>query len=236
MSEEVGETLGCELDVGAREFSARSHLLELAELARDSVPEELVNPLWFVNELSEHGSRTFDESLYGRTPLTAYNTLLTICHGDFHAENILCTILDGAVPRPVLIDFETTHEAHICRDFARLEASLLLETIPWKEDQRRELVSWFGNTLGQNTYEPPLYDGVDVDLSRVILAIAELRAIVASCGQPRWPLRDEEYELGLLAALLPVARYRTVATEERALALILAGQVATALTALFTPP
>jgi hypothetical protein len=211
-------------------FDAAEGLARLVGTAAEEGLDGLVNPLWFVNEISERGSRAFDDSLYGANPLTAYNTLVTICHGDFHAENILCTMLDAALPRAVLIDFETTHEAHICRDFTRLEASLLTETIAWTDAQNIELLRWFGVALGDVVYSPPAYTDHDRDLACVIGAARELRSVVASCGQPRWPLVPEEYELGLLAALLPVVRYIVLPPQRRALALLLAAHVATSLT------
>jgi Ser/Thr protein kinase RdoA (MazF antagonist) len=80
----------------------------------------MVNPLWLIAELAELGAGRRLKRLYDDTSLSAYNTVTKICHGDLHGENILCAAPNqSGTPRPIIVDFETTHEGHICRDFGR---------------------------------------------------------------------------------------------------------------------
>jgi hypothetical protein len=219
-----------------RDFTeASEQLREFLGVAPRGTAETTVNPLWMAAELAElPGSQgTFDERLYNSppAPLSAFNTLLTINHGDFHADNILCTDPTRRVPKAVLIDFETTHETHLCRDFSRLEASILCQVFDWAPTQADMVLQWQTETFADRAallYEPPSPKFKDPEVQRALVSTLALRRIVVSCGQPRWPLRYEEYGLALLAALLPLVRNTNTMNErQRALALLLAAQLAT---------
>src|SRR5207245_5809014 len=92
----------------------------------------MISPLWCVREIAGIGEWAFEDQIYSvENPLSAYSTLTAICHGDLHGDNILCSSVEAGVPRPVLVDFETTHDGHICRDFARLEVAILCQCFTW---------------------------------------------------------------------------------------------------------
>jgi hypothetical protein len=233
---EVEAALGVQLNWTDRRFDdmAEAMLGRFYSSQELSIPlDELTNPLWTAAEIAELGSGTFDFRIYEQNnPLGAYSTLSSICHGDLHGENVLCSAAPGAgMPRPIVIDFETTHEGHVCRDFARLEASILCQTFTWSASQFTSLFEWFRASLDQSLGAAPEIATEDANLLNAVSAIRKLREIVAGCGQHLWPLSFEEYKLALLAALVPIGRYVTVPTPGRAFALTLAARLATSLSA-----
>ena len=168
-------------------------------------------------------------------PLTSYSTLVCVCHGDLHVENLLCVGgSEGRLPRLVVIDFDRVVEGHVCRDMARLEASLLLEAHSWNPDEASQLLDWFAHGLRNGVFDPAPLETDRSPVAKITAGVAALRRLVGGCGQQHWPIEDEEYLLALIAGLLPVARYERglVARSpvNRALALGLASLGATALT------
>ena len=239
---EVRDTLGLALHWGARDFA--DEVAHLAQVSGVRAVEDCVNPLWFIAqlaELTEPGAEHVLNRIYNPPqPLSAFNTLLCINHGDLHADNLLCTGLDRQMPAPVLIDFETTHETHLCRDFARLEASVLCQVFAWRPDQAQRILDWLTASLTNREamYEPSVPEVEDDDLQRALNAACRLRRIVESCRPTRWNVEIEEYGLALLAAFTPMARYtNAMSREQRAFGLLLAAIVATRMDAhLHTAP
>lgn len=227
---EAVERLGFTPGWTERDFAGmRQALLRVPGLQEVDIPEDLINPLWLVSELAEMGDGTLVECLYSLgNPVSAFSTLQTICHGDLHADNVLCTGGgDGGLPRPALIDFETAHEGHVCRDFGRLEAHLLCQNFEWTAASASALVRWLADGLAAGVYAPPRLEASDADLLRVAVGICTLRDTVKKCGQEHWPLDPIEYEFALLAALCPMARYPTLTPMQRGMGLVLAAVVAT---------
>jgi hypothetical protein len=229
---EVREALGVELEARVREFSHVAADIErvhgLADAGVSTVPH-LVNPLWFVGELAELGDGAFNERLYSvDNPLTSYSSMTCISHGDLHGDNVLCASADTDRPVPIIIDFETTHVGHLCRDFARLETSILAQTFDWSPSEAVALIQWMRESLGDSTFEPSLCTASE-SLLRATTGIAELRRIVSGCGQRLWPITGVEYSIALLASLLPVARYTVVPRTTRALAMLGSAMIATRL-------
>ncbi|APS20589.1 hypothetical protein TK78_17765 [Streptomyces sp. Tue 6075] len=178
--------------------------------------ESVTNPLWLVAHMAEIGERDagtsdlFERLLYDRQyGVTTASYLTCVCHGDLHGENVLASGPDGRRPDLYVIDFETTHQGHICKDFARLESALWSRTFSWNHEQLLQVRSWFvGSLRGTAMWEPDIPADVDPDVRRVLLCIAELRAILKGCEQKNWPFGEAEYQWALLASLLPFARYR----------------------------
>ncbi|MEV7021252.1 phosphotransferase [Kitasatospora sp. NPDC093558] len=197
------------------------HLLENSALgsspfAVDPGYESVTNPLWLVAHMAELGERDagtdalFERLLYDRRyGVTTASYLTCICHGDLHGENVLASGPDGQRPDLYVIDFETTHQGHICKDFARLESALWSRTFSWSHEQLLQVRSWFvGSLSGTAMWEPDIPRDTDPDVRRVLLCIAKLRAILKGCEQKNWPFGEAEYQWALLASLLPFARYR----------------------------
>ncbi|QCW78598.1 hypothetical protein EQG64_18225 [Streptomyces sp. S6] len=217
---EVADTFGIE---GGLPWQHRrlGHLLENSALgsspfAADPGYESVTNPLWLVAHMAEIGKRDagtdalFERLLYDRQyGVTTASYLTCICHGDLHGENVLASGPDGRRPDLYVIDFETTHQGHICKDFARLESALWSRTFSWSHEQLLQVRSWFvGSLRGTAMWEPDIPGDADPDVRRVLLCIAKLRAILKGCEQKNWPFGEAEYQWALLASLLPFARYR----------------------------
>ncbi|MET7760338.1 phosphotransferase [Streptomyces sp. NPDC005389] len=217
---EVAEIFGIE---GGLPWQHRTleHLLDNSALgsspfAADPAYRSVTNPLWLVTHMAETGKRDpgtedlFERLLYDRQyGVTTASYLTCICHGDLHAENVLASGPDGRRPDLYVIDFETTHQGHICKDFARLESALWSRTFSWNQEQLQQVRSWFvGSLRGTAMWEPDIPEDADPDVRRVLLCIAKLRAILKGCEQKNWPFGEAEYQWALLASLLPFARYR----------------------------
>jgi uncharacterized protein associated with vWA-MoxR-VMAP ternary system len=190
-----------------------------------------VNPLWLAAQLGE--ILPFDPdvaALLFNAPfaLSTANVLRCICHGDLHGENIL-VLGDDRHPTISVIDFEATHEGHICKDFARLESALLTRIFEWDENEANAVVTWFGETMVGSVLSPktPLA-GTD-NLARAAQAVGTLRQVLSGCGQGHWPIAAKEYQLAMFASLLPFVRYPDIPPLNRKVALALAAGAATAL-------
>ncbi|MFD5461404.1 phosphotransferase [Kitasatospora sp. NPDC127059] len=176
----------------------------------------VTNPLWLVAHMAEIGERDagtdalFERLLYDRHyGVTTASYLTCVCHGDLHGENVLASGPDNRRPDLYVIDFETTHQGHICKDFARLESALWSRTFSWSHEQLLQVRSWFvGSLSGTAMWEPDIPGDADPDVRRVLLCIAKLRTILKGCEQKNWPFGEAEYQWALLASLLPFARYR----------------------------
>jgi hypothetical protein len=195
--------------------------------------EGLINPAWVAAELAELGGTSLQPAIHtAANPLSAFDTLTAICHGDMHADNILCASSESSTgfPRPIVIDFEAAHQGHVCKDFARLEASILCQVFQWDSNDVLTLHNWM-NSSSRSVYSPPDPDAaLSSDLQRAIAGAKRLRELAFGCGQAHWPLTEAEYYIALLASLLPIARYQVAAPPvSRATALLLAAVVATEL-------
>jgi hypothetical protein len=202
-----------------------------------------VNPLWFAAELSETGQGDFEQIINSfDVDLVDFDTTLTIAHGDLHLDNVLCT-LSNSQPTPVLIDFESAHEGHVCKDFARIEASLLCQVFTWDDEAAAARVaSWIAGVLAE-TDDPfrkkgDLLPGVPdpeemgdlTDRERLVLKVTRrVREIAVGCGQGHWPIKIDEYHLALVGALLPMVRYSTLRRAQRQFALTLSTVITSAL-------
>lgn len=229
-TDEVSGALGASLDwTSERLGETFIALTEGVEWMRSRLPDgsDMINPLWLIAELAELGGGRCMDRLYDQAPLSAYNTLTTICHGDLHGENILCASPNQAgVPRPIIVDFETTHEGHICRDFARLEAAILCQVFDWTPEESVALFQWMQNSLGDNTFKVEEVCSGTSRLHAATSAVRRIRLIVSGCGQQLWPIADEEYQVALLACVTPIVRYLSCSKQSRRLAYFLASQVA----------
>ncbi|WP_393057841.1 phosphotransferase [Streptomyces sp. LN549] len=216
------------------------HVLENSAMASspfatDPDTRSVTNPLWLVAHMAEVGKRDpgtdalFDKLLYDRQyGITTASYLTCVCHGDLHGENVLASGPEGRRPDLYVIDFETTHQGHICKDFARLESALWSRTFSWSQEQLLQVRSWFVGTLRDGTmWEPAIPVDVHPDVARVLLCVAKLRSILKGCEQRNWPLGEAEYQWALLASLLPFARYRDHENQvNRHLPFLLAADVA----------
>ncbi|MFI8421874.1 phosphotransferase [Streptomyces sp. NPDC085479] len=236
---EVAETFG--IDGGlpwqhrTLEYLLGNSALGSSPFAADPAYKSVTNPLWLVAHMAETGKRDpgtedlFERLLYDRQyGVTTASYLTCICHGDLHGENVLASGPDGGRPDLYVIDFETTHQGHICKDFARLESALWSRTFSWNQRQLQQVRSWFvGSLRGTSMWEPDIPEDTDPDVRRVLLCIAKLRAILKGCEQKNWPFGEAEYQWALLASLLPFARYRDhEAQVNRHLPFLLAADVA----------
>ncbi|MEV7614356.1 phosphotransferase [Streptomyces sp. NPDC089799] len=195
---------------------------------------EAVNPLWFAAEISETGRGRFEDIINSfDIGLLDFDTTLVLAHGDLHLDNVLCT-LSSEQPKPVLIDFESAHDGHVCKDFARLEASLLCQVFTWDEDAAGRVASWIAGVLvGEPEELVPGETGRDEEPSReeqlVLQVTRRIREIANGCGQGHWPVKLDEYHLALAGALLPMVRYSTLSVEQRKFALTLSTVITSAL-------
>ncbi|MFJ7066349.1 phosphotransferase [Streptomyces sp. NPDC101115] len=206
---------------------------------------ELTNPLWLVahiaevarpgvdaggaEEAGEDPSELLEWLLYNRDEgLTTRSYLTCVSHGDLHCENVLVGGTGREEPDLYLIDFETTHRGHICKDFARLESALWSRTFAWTPEQLAEIRPWFAEALrGESLWDPEIPEKADPEVRRVLTCVKRLRAILKGCEQPNWAFTDLEYRWALFASLLPFARYRDHETpSNRFLPFLLAAELA----------
>lgn len=197
--------------------------------------ERSADPVWLAESLAttetldvEHPASKLLEELLD------FDCLLARCHGDLHTDNVLCLNPESDTPRLVLIDFESTHVGHICKDFARLEAALLTQVFTWQTAEAQHVLSWFAQTLGPNggwSPDPSPIDHPDELLETVTSSAMRLRALARGCGQAHWPISPREYNFALVGALLPIARYTTVGVRNQQLAFALAAEAAGTLVA-----
>jgi thiamine kinase-like enzyme len=187
--------------------------------------------VWLASGLAEVGTGDLSDIL-DEQQLRDFDTLLCISHGDLHCDNILCASSTPEVsPRTVLIDFESAHEGHVCKDVARLEASLLVQVFEWDVDARLDAVSaWFAESVRPgNLFAPMPSTSEGTEPHLVTLAARELRWVAQQCGQGLWPIKEDEYLLALFASLLPIVRWTTVSASQRKLALVLSTLAGSAL-------
>jgi hypothetical protein len=226
---EVKELLGFSLSRHQREDS---HIEAFVSSIGGPSPTRLVNPLWLAAELAELGRGDLGWILDSREiSLLDFDTLISLSHGDLHLDNVLCASTTVGDPRPVLIDFESAHPGHICKDFARLEASVICHlSAPTRS---AEHVQWFWDHLTRlDRRQSGERRGTESSLPEQDPARAvalRLQEICFECGQGHWPIKVDEYLVALYSALLPMVRYTTLEDHPRKLALVLATLTATAL-------
>ncbi|MFH9892306.1 phosphotransferase family protein [Streptomyces luteogriseus] len=206
----------------------------LAEaMARTDDDVEWISPLWFAAELAEVGSGALTAVIDSfEVGLRDFDTLLTLSHGDLHLDNVLCTS-GGHLPKTVLIDFESAHYGHVCKDLARLEASVLCQVFTWDQEAATRIAA----RIADSCFRPEaglLLPQEDMDLltdaERVALTVSQrVREIAEGCGQGHWPIRKEEYQLALAGALIPMARYSTMSVPQRWFAITLSTILCSAL-------
>lgn len=194
---------------------------------------ELINPLWFAAELAEVGSGALTSVIDSfQIGLRDFDTLLTLSHGDLHLDNVLCTS-GGDVPKTVLIDFESAHYGHVCKDLARLEASILCQVFTWSEEAAARIATRVAQGCFRSEWGLTVEaedEDVLTDEERVALSVTRrIRRIAEGCGQGHWPIRTEEYQLALAGALIPMARYTTMSVQQRWFALTLSTVLTSAL-------
>ncbi|GGR38983.1 phosphotransferase [Streptomyces aurantiogriseus] len=218
-SQDVAETFGIEGGLPWRP-PALGPLLENSGLGRSPLVTErdieVTNPLWLVAHAAdvqrpdEDTAPLIDWLLYDpQYGMTTRSYLTCVSHGDLHGENILATGPDDRSPALYIIDFETTHRGHICKDFARLESALWSRTFPWNAGQLAEIRTWFAGALhGEDLWTAHIPEDADPQVRRVLTCVTKLRSILRDCEQRNWPFGDLEYQWALLASLLPFARYR----------------------------
>ncbi|MFI6929770.1 phosphotransferase [Streptomyces sp. NPDC050287] len=217
-SDEVARTFGSDGGLSWRSPTLEP-LLHGSALGRSPLVDDaaVTNPLWLVAHIADvakpggsEEAALFDWLLYDRQyGLTTRSYLTCVSHGDLHGENVLVSGPDGRPPALYIIDFETTHRGHICKDFARLESALWSRTFVWKPDQLSQIRAWFSNALnGEALWTAQIPGDVDPEVQRVLNCVTKLRTILKGCEQRNWPINDLEYQWALLASLLPFARYR----------------------------
>ncbi|MFB7076468.1 phosphotransferase [Streptomyces sp. NPDC056308] len=232
-SEDLGLTLP-----GRDERSADSLLgecLGLEEAALQLGGLELINPLWFAARVAELDDATSSSTLDGLVDpryidLRDYETLLVLSHGDLHMDNVLCTSTGPRLPQTVLIDFESAHYGHVCKDLARLEACALSHVFTWNPEQAGRIAAYVTN--GTELIPPPLEE-VLADLSNeehlVLSTVRRIREVAFGCGQGHWPIPMHEYQLALAGSLIPMIRSTSMETGQRQFALTLSSVVCSAL-------
>jgi hypothetical protein len=67
------------------------------------------------------------------------------------------------------------------------------------------------------------------NVERAMRAVSVLRRDLVGCGQGHWPITLREYQVAILASLLPFARYPDLNPENRRFVVALASIAATAL-------
>ncbi|MFJ3924420.1 phosphotransferase [Streptomyces sp. NPDC090022] len=238
-NDDVRAALGMPLDPSVREATWAASAPGLKKAMGCLPGVEAVNPLWFATELAERGGGAFEDIINSfRIGLLDFDTTLALSHGDLHLDNVLCT-LGGELPKPVLIDFESAHYGHVCKDFARLEASLLCQVFTWDEDAAARIASWVAEPLARTVPAPPEAPDLlprvpkEQELTaneRLVLeATRKIREVAVGCGQGHWPIEMAEYHLALAGALIPMVRYSTMEVSQRQFALTLSTVVTSAL-------
>ncbi|MCQ4201167.1 phosphotransferase [Streptomyces coelicoflavus] len=202
----------------------------MAHIGNDT---EWINPLWFAAELAEVGSGALTSVIDSfQIGLRDFDTLLALSHGDLHFDNVLCTS-GGHLPKAVLIDFESAHYGHVCKDLARLEASMLCQVFTWDQEAAARLAIRIADGCFRSDATLPLPEGDGDSLTHpehVALTVSQrIRETAEGCGQGHWPIRKEEYHLALAGALIPMARYTTMSVPQRWFALTLSTILTSAL-------
>jgi hypothetical protein len=119
-----------------------NELATRAALGTDDVPaicwlRDIVN--WVTGVLETTDPAIEDQA----ARLQLCETVRAITHGDLHLDNVMVLGKDGA-EYPCLIDFETTGDAHLLRDFGRFIGAVLFRTYDWSgqdADQIRRSIS-----------------------------------------------------------------------------------------------
>ncbi|MCX5434698.1 aminoglycoside phosphotransferase family protein (plasmid) [Streptomyces sp. NBC_00257] len=213
--------------------------LGLQEAAAHLGGLELINPLWFAASIAELDA-TKPSSLDGLVDpkaidLRDYEALLVLAHGDLHMDNVLCASNGLTQSHAILIDFESTHYGHVCKDFARLEACVLTHVFTWSSSVAGQIAE----IVATNIDLAPPFDGDQLDLflglsdeARLVLCtVRRIREAAFGCGQGNWPIPIHEYQLALAGSLIPMIRSSGMTLKQRQFALTLSTVVCSALLA-----
>lgn len=152
-------------------------------------------------------------------------TLRAVTHGDLHLDNIMVLGKPGA-EYPCLIDFETTGEAHLLRDFGRFSAAILFRTNDWTPSQAEEIRKAFS----QGTQGKPdaLLNRQPHESAPVVKALDVINAVWRSYLQ-YWRAGAQPSDLEIVATLvcsyLPFARFPDTTAVAAALAMNIAGDL-----------
>ncbi|GLW90609.1 phosphotransferase [Actinokineospora globicatena] len=224
---------GQKLDHADRFFTAFETLPLVKEIiGEDRARMPSVNPLWLAAAVGECDDVELQHNAVAPLihQVSSHEYLTCISHGDLHGDNILIAG-DPRQPNISLIDFETTHEGHICKDFARLESALLTRIFEWTAEEASALVDWFMHSWNKDVLSSHTVPQVSDRITRILGAVVRLRKTLIGCGQEHWPIKASEYQWAMLASLLPFARYPDTPEHNRVLALVLAGHAASTLCA-----
>lgn len=236
MEELVGLSLPEQAEQSARSLVGKSLGLHYAASRMHGL--ELINPLWFaasVAGLDGPTLETLDRLVDPKAiDLRDYETLLVLAHGDLHMDNVLCTRDGPSLDQAILIDFESAHYGHVCKDFARLEACVLTHVFEWSPEEAGRIAE----IVVTNTDLAPPFDGDRYpapfdslpDRERLVLStVRRLRQAAFGCGQGNWPIPMHEYQLALAGSLIPMIRSTGMTKQQRQFALTLSTLVCSAL-------
>ncbi|MFF6888637.1 hypothetical protein ACFY9F_36285 [Streptomyces sp. NPDC012421] len=199
---------------------------------------KLVNPLWFAASVAELNGLTLAGLPGPKTAdLKDYETLLVLAHGDLHMDNVLCPSRGPSTSQAILIDFESTHYGHVCKDFARLEACILTHVFTWSRGQAGRIAEAvvsdpkLAPPFNGGAYREKFHDHPDAsDQERLVLStVHQIRKAAFGCGQGNWPIPPYEYQLALAGSLIPMIRSTGMVKEQRQFALTLSILVCSAL-------
>ncbi|MFI9297576.1 phosphotransferase [Streptomyces gardneri] len=189
---------------------------------------ELINPLWLAASVAELGGSTqvaLDSLVDPKAiDLRDSETLLVLSHGDLHMDNVLCTSDGPWLSQAILIDFESAHFGHICKDFARLEACVLTHVFTWTSEQAgriAEIVTTDKSLKPPFHSAPNLPEGLSHQELVALGAVRRIREAAFGCGQGNWPIPLHEYQLALAGSLIPMIRSTGMNIEQRQFALTL---------------
>jgi hypothetical protein len=170
--------------------------------------------------------RTVDPAIEDQAAqLQLCETLKAVTHGDLHLDNVMVLGRPGA-EYPCLIDFETTREAHLLRDFGRFTGAVLFRTFDWTAEESQQIRNAIGRGIASK-YEYLAQKSGD-ESSNVKKAMDVLGRVWHSYLR-HWRGDSRPAGLEVVATLvctfLPFARYPDTRLSSAELALALAGDL-----------
>ena len=99
------------------------------------------------------------------------DTLRAVTHGDLHLDNVMVLGKPGA-EYPCIIDFETTSESHLLRDFGRFTGAVLFRTHDWTPEESMQIQAALSRGMSSDYQKiAPPGDGDSVRVTKALQVI-----------------------------------------------------------------
>lgn len=152
------------------------------------------------------------------------DSLRSVTHGDLHLDNILVVGNPGA-EYPCLIDFETTGEGHLLKDFGRFSAALLFRTHEWSDQDTLIIRECFEQFAREDFRVLKVSDNASKQVKKVLLVIGDVWGVFLRFWRSGSAPKALEVSATLIASFLPYARYFDTGRQASLLALAIPGDL-----------